>query len=267
MKFYLDTEFHEYHKQHKVLGFNIGNPIPTVDLISIGIVNEIKPPTNVYSETVGISAEYYAICKDFNIKDAWDSYQIERSDFEKANGFKGMKHYWLRDNVLKPIFIELTERERKEFKGGSFNDYFGIKNFTRLINKYGKSKDQITKEIKSFVAYADDNDLSPQDFHHPDFEFNDPKFYAYYADRVVFAQLFGKMNDLPNGFPMYCINLKQELDGMCMYQESKYKGVNRLDAWLQDIEKMDGYPSQEDEHNALGDAKWNRNLHSFLNKL
>jgi len=39
-------------------------------------------------------------------------------------------------------------------------------------------------------------------------------FYAYYADYdwVVFAQLFGKMKDLPKGFPMYCKDLKQSLD-------------------------------------------------------
>ena len=38
--------------------------------------------------------------------------------------------------------------------------------------------------------------------------------YGYYSayDHVVFSWLFGKMIDLPEGFPMYTIDLKQTLD-------------------------------------------------------
>lgn len=63
-----------------------------------------------------------------------------------------------------------------------------------------------------------------------------PEFWAYYADYdwVVFCQLFGRMIDLPLGFPMYCKDLKQELDRL---------GVSQL-------------PAQENEHNALADARW-----------
>ena len=41
-----------------------------------------------------------------------------------------------------------------------------------------------------------------------------PEFWGYYADYdwVVFCQLFGAMIDLPEGWPMYCRDLKQLCD-------------------------------------------------------
>jgi hypothetical protein len=72
-----------------------------------------------------------------------------------------------------------------------------------------------------------------------------PEFWAYYADYdwVVVAQLFGTMMDLPKHFPMFCMDLKQL---------AVMKGNPEL-------------PKQEDgEHNALADARWNRDVHAFL---
>jgi len=75
-----------------------------------------------------------------------------------------------------------------------------------------------------------------------------PQFWAYYADYdwVVLCQLFGTMMQLPNGWPMYCMDLKQL---------SVMKGSPR-------------HPKQEGvEHNALHDARWNRQLYRFLEGL
>lgn len=72
-----------------------------------------------------------------------------------------------------------------------------------------------------------------------------PEFWGYYADYdwVVFAQIFGTMMDLPVGFPMYCRDLKQWADNL---------GVQKL-------------PEQKSaEHNALNDARWNRELYDWL---
>jgi hypothetical protein len=72
-----------------------------------------------------------------------------------------------------------------------------------------------------------------------------PEFWGYYADYdwVVFCQLFGKMIDLPKGWPMYCRDLKQWCDSL---------GNPKL-------------PEQKStEHNALADAKWNREVYKFL---
>lgn len=74
-----------------------------------------------------------------------------------------------------------------------------------------------------------------------------PELWAYYADYdwVAFCQLFGRMIDLPNGFPKFCMDLKQL---------SVEKGSPR-------------YPPQlTGEHDALADARWNRELYNFLTK-
>ena len=65
-----------------------------------------------------------------------------------------------------------------------------------------------------------------------------PEFWAYYADYdwVVLCQLFGRMIDLPKGWPMWCRDLKQL---------ASYHGVT--------------LPVQEGvEHHAMADAKWAR---------
>lgn len=65
-----------------------------------------------------------------------------------------------------------------------------------------------------------------------------PEFWGHYADYdwVVFAWLFGAMVDLPDGFPMYCRDIKQFADDL---------GDPRL-------------PEQgKGEHDALQDARWN----------
>ena len=63
-----------------------------------------------------------------------------------------------------------------------------------------------------------------------------PEFWAYYADYdwVALCQLFGTMMDLPKGWSKFCMDLKQF---------AMSKGNPRL-------------PKQENEHNALSDARW-----------
>ena len=79
-----------------------------------------------------------------------------------------------------------------------------------------------------------------------DFVGNDkPEFWGYYADYdwVVFAQLFGKMIDLPKGWPMYCRDLKQ---------------------WCDSVGKPQLPQQGKGEHNALSDARWNKEAYEFL---
>ena len=72
-----------------------------------------------------------------------------------------------------------------------------------------------------------------------------PEFWGYYADYdwVVLCWLYGTMMDLPDGWPMYCRDIKQLCDSL---------GNPRLP------ERGNG------EHHALADAKWNRVAHEFL---
>lgn len=72
-----------------------------------------------------------------------------------------------------------------------------------------------------------------------------PEFWAYYADYdwVVLCQLYGTMMDLPEGWPMYCRDIKQVCDE---------HGNPRLPQ-----------PATV-EHNALADAVWAKAAHEFL---
>lgn len=72
-----------------------------------------------------------------------------------------------------------------------------------------------------------------------------PEFWGYYADYdwVVLCQLYGTMMDLPKGWPMFCLDIKQMAVSI---------GDPRL-------------PEQgKGEHHALADAKWNRIAYDFL---
>jgi len=280
MKYFLDTEFHEYHKQPKVCGIKVGKSIPTINLISIGITSEDSSVTNdlyLDPETPGVliakshSSSYYTICKDFNLKDAWYSNQ----------GTKEKSNYWLRENVLLPIHYELASKEVSvpsfdmwrniitEKENGQYSDRH-LKTLTKLINKYGKSNKQIANEIKEFVYNAEGWQVDPPVYHHKIKEAINKsiKFYAYYADYdwVVFAQLYGTMMDLPKGFPYYCNNLKQELDRKQGNFNTQHEKFPKND-YIGNIENHPNYPKQENEHNALDDAKWNKKLYEFLNTL
>ncbi len=72
-----------------------------------------------------------------------------------------------------------------------------------------------------------------------------PTFFGYYSDYdwVAVCQMYGRMLDLPKGFPMFCMDLKQ---------------------LSVDVGSPKHPPDPEGEHNALVDAHWNRDLYKFL---
>lgn len=258
MNFYLDTEFLEGKQSHRPRWTNalLGVPKPTIDLISIGIIADD-------------GREYYAISKDFNLKEAWNRFDLKPATYlngSKAGKTIKQKVYWLRENVLRSIFTELREKELHErglkmiCAGAKYiplpSDHFTYRNLKKLIKKYGKSQIQIANEIVAFVYNIEDvtdwgeaaityiNSLSPDDIKSP------PVFYAYFADYdwVVFCWIFGRVMNLPKGFPMYCRDLKQ------MMAER-----NLNTDW-----KDAACPSPANEHNALADARWNKQLHEAI---
>lgn len=98
-----------------------------------------------------------------------------------------------------------------------------------------RPREQIAKELTAFMGLS----FSPskQDMV--------KEIWGYYADYnwVVIAQLYGTMMQLPSHFPKYCLDLKQ-------------------------LSYMLGNPTHppkpEGEHNALVDARWNRDLFAWL---
>lgn len=98
------------------------------------------------------------------------------------------------------------------------------------LGKHGVSREEIGPEILKFVGQ------------------DKPEFWAYYCsyDWVALCQLYGRMIDLPKGWPMFCRDVKQ------------------LCASLGDL-KLPEQTGQE--HNALQDALWTRRAWEFLQEL
>ncbi len=262
-KYYIDCEFLEGTQKEKFpISLFRKETKPTIDLISIAIVEEDR---DAFSKRNGLSdktyggREYYAISKDFNLEEAWNRYELEK---DCCHG--GMKKvYWIRENVLRPIYYELCLKDEEPLNSKNNPLNFSYKTLKNLINKYGKTNKQIAEDIKSI--------FTPDKVKHkgvfPNTVPSNVEFYGYYCDYdwVVFCQLFGKMIDLPKGFPMYCKDLKQELDNVDL---KKINGDIFLNPdWLSDIKDHPKYPKQVNEHSALFDARWNKQLHQFLNEL
>jgi hypothetical protein len=188
------------------------------------------------------------------------------------------------------IYTELHSKEKyaRQYHW-SLIEPFSFKSLKNLIKWNGKSNKQIAEEISVFTRKVKvDNGILCQDT---------PEFYAYYADYdwVLFCSLFGRMIDLPKGFPMYCIDLKQELDRKVnnlshkveyfkkdrrMVFSDDFSDLNFADGFITktvDLSKItfkekleivknyyNDYPKQKNEHNALANAKWNYELFKFL---
>jgi hypothetical protein len=244
MKYFIDTEFKEKPG--------------TIQLISIGIVAED-------------GREYYAISKDFNLREVWND-------------------DWLRNNVLlhihtkySAIYPEYSRRSLKkiiQFEGKSnkqiAQDIINFVNPEEPSYQSGIGLDQVIYSFtradawssiyypKEFEYIAKHNTFIPEKAYSSGFDgrgadrnraliYNQPNFYGYYADYdwVVFCWLFGRMTDLPKGFPKYCRDLKQTLDWMGLTGE-----------W-----KKEHCPDPEGEHDALVDARWTKLLHDEIIKL
>lgn len=287
--YYYDTEFLEGTQTKRFLGIPFGKTKPTIDLISIGIVSE---DIDAFSKRIGKTdrtfkgREYYAISKDFNLKEAWNRFDLQ----------DGKKVYWIRDNVLKLIWVDLFQIHGKFTKGqayvawGEMSNLFKYRYLFFLIKKYGKSNKQIAAEIVEFVYGKEGDNLTglSQLETSKKYEFNDksknPIFHAYYGayDHVAFCWLFGKMIDLPKGFPMYSVDLKQMLDEKAMQMTSIEATALSCPSCKHDVydflekttngsykigvlkEYHPNYPKQENAHNALDDARWNKKLHEFI---
>lgn len=261
MNYYIDTEFIEDFTAPciSIPSFRTEKPKHYIELISIGIVSEDD-------------REYYAVSKDFDLKHVWDKHDTEWSGIL---GEEPTKIYWLRENVLRPLHKDLYKNVSGDMKN---TDYFydlskfSYKSLKRLISIYGKTNKQIAEDIQLFTAGARQvNGFTIMDkagYYRPQSinQDNPSTFYAYYADYdwVVFCSLFGRMLDLPKGYPMYCRDLKQMLDETVTAQLVEWGKTPAEFDMLNHIKTLPEYPTQQDEHHALADARWDRSLHQFL---
>lgn len=132
---------------------------------------------------------------------------------------------WVKQNVIWLLYLSTIPKEDR--------DHIDVDNFQLSV---GKSIPEIRKEILKFVGF-------------PDYKkYNKPVFYGYYCnyDWVTFCWIFGKMIDLPKGFPRYCIDLKQIMDMFGLTKEGL------------------GIQDPIDEHDTLADARWNFELFKLV---
>lgn len=180
------------------------------------------------------------------------------------------KVYWIRENVLKPIYYDWMGKDVYFHK----IEHFTYKNFKRLLKKYGRTNKQIAKELKHFIYEKEDVLYNKQEI---DFDsVGDVKskiqLYGYYSayDHVALCWLFGKMIELPKGFPMYTIDLKQSLDeyakefsNMVCYSSGNHT-VWSIDETIKHLKSTYKMPSPKKGHHALEDARYNYELYKFL---
>lgn len=172
------------------------------------------------------------------VRDDGEEYYAINNSFSERNC-----NEWVKKNVL-------TKLPDRFIVGDWENDYDGYTSRSIIAsNPLYKSLEEIKNDVISFCDEC-------------------PTLYAYFADYdwvVVCSNLFGRMIDLPNNWPFYCKDLKQILDekvaifcDLEIKSTSFKQSLDRIKNWTQ-------YPKQKDEHSALSDAKFNRDLHKFIN--
>lgn len=283
MKYFLDTEFIEGPQDKRFLGFKIGETKPTIDLISIGIVCED-------------GRQLYEVSREFNVREAWFRYQIKEigTPYNSYGEKSTRKNYWLRENVLYRIFWDLysmeSPKEAKEHYGTGKNGYNNFvhhkrskdncfNEFERLVLRYGKSSKYISKKIVNFINFETKNEggqLVSGTFL-PNVKPN-PEFYANYCsyDWVVFCWIFGKMIELPSGFPMFCNDLQQLLNervevlknNLNSQSQSKENELFDSKKVRYMIKNSPNHPVQDsyDKHHALMDAMYDKEIYNFYKR-
>lgn len=267
MKYFLDTEFIEGDIPLNFFGFNIPKwliiPNNTIQLISIALVSDDN-------------RKYYAISNEFNLKEAWNRYDLKENKetfiegtYKNYTKSKYEKVYWIRENVLKPIWEDYLKNQNVFEKTYFWNltSEFSYKTMKRIIKWTGKSNKQIAEEVKEFVGFPD-YEYQPKTSIGRGIEKAYPEFYVYYGDYdwVVFCWIFGKMVNLPNGFPYYAKDLKQIMDEKFKcFSESEIELIKNRKLAINTQKAL--YPKQTNEHNALSDSIFIKDLHYFLQQL
>lgn len=137
------------------------------------------------------------------------------------NWVRFFNNSWLVEHVLPSLPIKKINKKDVWCYGNFTEDY---------SDPAWKTREQLRDDILAFCDIQ---------------TYGKPEFWAYYADYdwVALCQLFGTMMDIPNGWPMYCRDIKQVAD---QWENARL-------------------PEQgKDEHNALADARWNKTAFEFL---
>lgn len=233
MKYFIDTEFIE--------GFTSGvfnKKRHFIDLISIGIICED-------------GRKYYAISNEFNpnYADQWVKDNVISKLEPRGASINGVNDMlWKSNKEIAKDIINFMNPNIKDLIYTFVRHDCWLEEYYKKEFEYIKNHNTIIPD--SYFKSSAKNYLEKN----RELIYNRPEFYAYYADYdwVVFCSLFGRMIDLPKGFPMYCKDLKQTFD-------EKQKQNLHIS-----LKETVNYPKQKNEHNALKDAEWNFELYKYL---
>lgn len=138
-----------------------------------------------------------------------------------------------------------------EFKKHDANDWVKENVISKLPSKTDnpdlyKSEDEIKHALLEYFGCHFESDGPNPGWTAPE----GIEIYGYFSDYdwVLFCSLFGTMMDLPQNFPMFCMDLKQMMVERGLSKEWKQKLC----------------PDPEGEHDALIDAKWNKTLYEKI---
>jgi len=125
---------------------------------------------------------------------------------------------WVKENVIQHLWSRQADKS-------DFNRWSRDGGSGGLMSKI-----EIAREVERFCDPT---------------RYQKPEFWAYYADYdwVVMCQLFGTMMDLPNNYPMYCMDIKQ---------------------WCKHLGDPELPKQAKGLHNALDDARHNKVMWNFL---
>lgn len=177
-------------------------------------------------------SELHVVSNEYNYKDASPS----------------VKKY-----VIAPLYRRIVHGDRRNFcNEENFHKEFGISNRDIASSIAVFTKCELTGGLQDLYRRYTSTDL-------------DIQFYGYFSDYdwVLICSLFGTMMDLPKGYPMYCIDLKQMFDEC---QKDFGRGKERINDLI-DLRKHPHYPpfpTGKDEHSDIAEARWAKRLYEFL---
>lgn len=154
-------------------------------------------------------------------EDGRELYRVN-GDYEIMD--RAVRHDWLRENVAGYLPVHLYQEPGYWVWEPNHPDFEAVRDRDRI-------RDDVEQFIRDSLAISG---------------YDDVRLWAWYGayDHVAYAQLFGKMIDLPEGFPMWTNDLKQEVDRI-------------------GNPKLPDLPGKQ-EHHALADALELRHRHLWL---
>jgi hypothetical protein len=142
------------------------------------------------------------------------------------------------EHPIIPVSIGMVREDNKEY----YAEFSGV--------DWSKANDWVLENVKPYLGTDPREKFSREDIAVDivDFVGEKPEFWGYYSDYdwVILCQLYGKMIDLPTGWPMFCLDIRQYL--------------YHLDKTIEDV-VVDINPK---EHDALEDARWNKRVFDWL---